>query len=127
MHQPYSEIFNHKPDFRVKYKFYQNKSRLRETPPFQGIRSDFQYADDENKTTYMIWPEFEDTNEKVITYNDNPVPITGTARMWIINPERRPIHIDKIKIGTKCHFIEGGITADCEVIEIVGLPSNPTK
>jgi hypothetical protein len=51
-----------------------------------------------------------------------PVPIEGTARMWIVIPERRPFHQQILSVGTKCFFREGiGFTADCEVIEIIDL------
>lgn len=74
----------------------------------------------------MIWPEFEDELGELITNNDSQVPNEGTARMWIINPERRQIHYEKIKVGIKCNFREGAMySADCEVIEILDLKINP--
>ena len=75
----------------------------------------------------MIWPEFEDESGNVIVSEDARVPMSGTARMWVINPERRPIHQERIRIGTKAYFMEGKPVAECEVIEIVSLPTNPIK
>ncbi len=60
--------------------------------------------------------------------NDKAVPREGTARMWVIIPERRNLHREKIKVGAKCFFREGSKkTADCEVIEVLDLFVNPTK
>jgi len=60
--------------------------------------------------------------------NNKFVPVEGTALMWIVIPERRSIHRDKIQIGTKCFFREGGKkVVDCEVIEVLDLFKNPVK
>jgi hypothetical protein len=75
----------------------------------------------------MIWPEFENADGEIILENNKPVPVQGTARMWIINAKGRPIHQKKIQIGTQCHFWEGRWTADCEVIDILALHTNPFK
>jgi hypothetical protein len=46
--------------------------------------------------------------------------------MWIINDEKRIYHRDKIQVGMKGYFREGSrTTAVCEVIEIIGLLTNP--
>lgn len=95
--------------------------------PYQGIRSDLSFEGDGNQM-YMIWPEFEDAEGKVLLYNDRAVPNSGTARMWILINEMRPHHYDRIKIGLKGYFREGpNYTGDCEVIEILDLKINPTK
>jgi hypothetical protein len=125
MHRPYQIIKKHEADFRVRYKFRSKEEGGRQSMPFQGIRSDFSYADTPHDQAYMIWPEFEDEQGQVILENDRPVPESGTARMWIINPDRRKIHQEKIRIGTKGFFREGVITADCEVIELLDLLINP--
>jgi hypothetical protein len=127
MHKPYEEIQNHKADFRVKYKFRSHEEGGRKNLPFQGIRCDFSFVGEADNQLYMIWPEFEDSEGNVLLCNDKPVPNSGTARMWIINNERRPIHYDKIKIGVKGNFREGTLySADCEIIEILDLKINPT-
>jgi hypothetical protein len=125
MHQPYREKLKHDADFRVKYKFRSKENGGRNSLPFQGLRCDFSYADEDK--IYIIWPEFEDGKGNVILENDRPIPEEGTALMWVINPERREIHKNKIRVGTKCFFWESKITADCEVIEILNLLKNPTK
>jgi len=125
MHQPYAKMLNHNADFRVKYKFRSKEAGGRTNLPFQGLRCDFSYADEDK--IYMICPEFEDENGNIIIENDRPVPEEGTALMWVVFPERRAIHKNKIKIGTTCFFWECKIIADCEVIEVLDLFKNPTE
>ena len=130
MHKPYEEKLVHKADFRVKYKFYSPEEGGRLTMPHQGYRSDFWYSNENHKPNeiFMIWPEFEDENGDPILENDISVKGEGTARMWILIPERRNYHKGKIKVGIKGYFKEGNIsTAECEVIEVVGLNENPTQ
>src|SRR6188474_3455089 len=127
MHEPYEQKLKHSADFRVKYHFYTEAEGGRKMLPFQGIRSDFSYEHEgEFKgQSFMIWPEFEDENGNVLLENDRSVNIEGTARMWIINKERRKYHRDKLQLGTIGYFKEGsGNTAKCEVIEILGLLEN---
>jgi hypothetical protein len=129
MHQSYEKRLGHPADFRVKYTFYNKEEGGRETLPFQGIRFDFWYDHDDHvvNSLFMIRPEFEDQSGNIILDNTVPVPITGTALMWIIIDERRTYHRGKIKLGTKGYFREGArTTAVCEVIEILGLSTNPT-
>jgi hypothetical protein len=77
---------------------------------------------------FMIWPEFQDENGNVITRTDSVVAREGIARMWIINPQTRPLHRDKIKLGLKGYFMEGSRrVAGCEVVEIVSLENNPIE
>ncbi|WP_136666991.1 hypothetical protein [Flavobacterium sp. H122] len=129
MHEPYEKRLNHKADFRVKYKFRNPEEGERKTgEPYQGIRCDFSFIDESENKMYMIWPEFEDEEGNVILQNNMPVPNSGTARMWIINNQMRPYHYEKIKVGVKGNFREGPMfSADCEIIEVLDLKSNPTK
>ena len=42
--------------------------------------------------------------------------------MWILNPNYYDYHKQRIKLGTKGYFMEGGHkTAECIVIAIIGL------
>lgn len=129
MHEPYEKRLGHKADFRVKYKFRSPENGGRKTgEPYQGIRCDFSFVGEAENNIYMIWPEFEDSEGNVLLYNDKSVPNQGTARMWIINNEMRPLHYDKIKIGVKGNFREGAMfSADCEVSEVLDIKINPTK
>lgn len=129
MHQPYERKLGFPADFRVRYTFFDKEEGGRSKFPFQGIRSDFWYDFEGHSQNqlYMIWPEFEDSLGNIILDNSNPLPKTGTARMWIIVPERRPYHQGKIKVGMKGYFRDGEmVTGACEVIEILGLFTNPT-
>lgn len=131
MHQSYEVRLGHPPDFRVSYRFYDESEGGRKTIPVQGYRSDFWYYNDSQpnpNSIYMIWPEFEDEQGNLITDTTTPVSPFGTARMWIIMPKMRPFHKDKIKVGLKGFFREGSRSvAECEVIEIVGLTTNPSE
>ncbi len=128
-HTPYDQNFNHQADFRVKYRFFTNEEGGRRVLPFQGYRSDLWYhASEESNPNqlFMILPEFENEKGELILRLDIPVPLQGTARMWVIIPERRDFHSTRIQIGTKGYFKEGSVnTAEFEVIEILGLHNNP--
>ncbi|AKP28247.1 hypothetical protein MKU65_02915 [Leptospira interrogans] len=127
-HTPYSETRGFKPDFRVKYRFLTEKEGGRKTIPYQAYRSDFAYENfkPNNGDIYMIWPEFLDSSGKVIRDRNNSVEISGQAYMWILVPEMRKFHRERIQIGTKGFAMEGNRkTAEYEVIEIIGLLENP--
>jgi hypothetical protein len=102
----------------------ENRSRIR------GIVLTFWY-DYENHvpiSIFMIWPEFEDEQGNLIMEDDKPVPSSGTARMWIIIPKMREYHRNKIQVGLKGYFMEGPRkVAGCEVIELLGLNTNPVE
>ena len=127
MHTPYETIVKHKADFRVKYRFRSEAEGGRKTLPFQGIRFDFSYQAEDGSELYIVWPEFEDANGNVILENDLPVPHEGTALMWVVIPERRIVHKEKIKIGVKGFFHEGIRVAECEIIEVMDLFVNPIQ
>lgn len=130
MHNSYEEKLKHKADFRVKYRFYTVAEGGRKALPFQGIRSDFWYPNESNEPgkIFMIWPEFEDENGNLILDNNRSINSIGTARMWVIVPEQRNFHKRKLEVGTRGYFKEGNkSTAECEVVEILGLNENPTQ
>jgi len=127
MHDPYERRLRHRADFRVKYKFRNEENGGRKQLPYQGIRCDFSYFDGQNDKIYMIWPEFEGDDGRIILEDNIPIPKEGTALMWILIPERRIIHRNNIKVGMECFFWEGKVTADCEVIEIIDLLRNPVE
>lgn len=105
-----------KPDFVVKYKII-NQKRLTRLPG-QGIRTDFMYADEPNQA-YIIFPEFRDERENIITDTSRDIPVEGIADMWIIMPEMIDFHKSKLEIGRKGYLVEGTIKmAECEIIHI---------
>ena len=128
-HTPYDLEFNHQADFRVRYRFFTAEEGGRRVQPSQGYRSDFWYHASEElnpNQLFMIFPEFENERGELILRSDVPVPLQGTARMWVVVPERREFHSTRIQIGTKGYFREGSVnTAEFEVIEILGLRTNP--
>jgi hypothetical protein len=131
MHQLYEVRLKHPPDFRVSYRFYDESEGGTKFTPGQGYRSDFWYYHEEQpnpNSIYMIWPEFEDEQGNVITDTEKRVNSVGTARMWVIVPKMRQMHRDRIRVGVKGYFMEGSRrVAECEVIEIIGLKSNPSE
>ncbi len=131
MHKPYEQIKGHVADFRVSYRFLTPEEGGRKTIPYQGIRCDFRYESEYHERPeliFMIWPEFEDNTGNIILESDIAVPVSGNARMWIIAAERRAYHRRRIHVGTKGNFMEGARkTAECTVIEILGLMTNPTS
>lgn len=125
---PYEEIRKHSADFRVKYRLFSQDEGGRKKPVFQGYRSDFFYNSDniEEGIYSAIHPEFEDEHGNIILNDSIPVPIEGTARMWILFPEmRRKVHAVRIHSGIIGYFMEGpNKAAIAEVVEVVGLYSN---
>ena len=128
MYKPYEEVLGHGCDFRVKYRIYNSEEGGRKETPFQGIRWDFWYESENHtmKGIFIIWPEFEDENGETLFEVDKNVPFTGTARMWIIMPQLRKYHQERIKVGAKGFFFEGNKIGECEIIEINNLMTNPT-
>jgi hypothetical protein len=132
MHTSYQDLFRHPADFRVKYRFYSVEEGGRYLMPIQGWQSNFAYATkypEDKGAVFMIWPEFEDAAGNVfLDKEDLYVDPSGTARMWIAMLEMRKLHRQRIRIGTKGYFMEGNHkVAECEVIDIVGLMSNPIE
>lgn len=50
------------------------KWRLKTGAPHQGIRCYFSFFGEPENKMYMIWPEFENNQGKVVMYNNRPVP-----------------------------------------------------
>jgi hypothetical protein len=127
MHKPYETIFNKPCDFRIRYRFFTKEEGGYTNIPMQGIRLDFSYehSNHEIKGGFMIWPEFE--NESGSVESDDRMLQQGFAKMWIFKDEFRSYHQKRITKGTKGSLLEGKKVAECEVVEIVGLMTNPTK
>ena len=127
-HIPYTEVRGFKPDFKVEYRFLSEAEGGRKMVPYQAYRSDFAYEDFTPGISeiYMIWPEFLDSDGQVIRDRNSSVASEGQAYMWILIPEMRKFHRERIKIGTKGFAMEGQKrTAEYKVIEIIGLFENP--
>jgi len=73
----------------------------------------------------MIWPEFEDGAGGIFPENQ-VVPKSGTARMWVVADEARRVVRRKVRHGVRGFFMEQGQqTAEVVVTAVVGLHTNP--
>ncbi len=98
-------------DFRAEIRILRSDEGGRSTPASNGIRWDFQYAEDERRETlYMIWPLFLDpAGEPVPSDSELPVDRWLPARMTVINPDEalREIHRQRIHNGVSFYCCEG--------------------
>ena len=123
-HIPYCERFGYLPDFEVTYRIYSAEECGRKTPAFQGIRWDFMYEEYPGEA-FMI-PEILDVKTKQPLISEIPIPEYGVATMWIVAPQLRPMHRQRLNVGTRGYFIEGNRKVGvCEVTQIIGLLANP--
>ena len=123
-HKPYEQIRKRPCDFIVRYTFYTEEQGGRKTgTPRQGIRSDFMYDGDTlDDGLYGIWPEFLDENNNIILDRNIHVPVSGKAKMWMLDDNFFNYHKSRMKIGTRGYFMEGSHkTAECEVVEFIHL------
>ena len=123
-----AETFKREPDFEVSYRVLSEAEGGRKSgPPFQGYRPDWAYDGDDIPKTglFMIWPEFLDSEGKVLP-NESQAPVAGKANMWIIVPKMiEQVHGARIKVGTKGFFMEGNRrVAEATVTRIIGLHTN---
>lgn len=126
--QSYIEFFGRLPDFRVRYNWLGQVGQRKPQKLFQHIRSDFCYAEfDEGQQVdnyFMIHPEFESVGGKPLS-EDEDVPSTGTAGMWILIEKMRDFHRQRIKVGAKGFMMAGSDRlAEVEVIEVVSLSND---
>ncbi len=97
--------------FEAKIKIFSLGPQTRKTPPFNGIRWAFAYAEDFGSdglpsTVSDVWPCFMDENNNSIA---DGIPLSGehNAKMHIIAPKMIPIHMTRIKVGTVFYCMEG--------------------
>lgn len=95
-------------DFEATIRILTESEGGRRTPPFNGIRWDFCYAeDDPSDNLYMIWPDFHDPDGNSLP-TDAPLPlgVELRARMTVVIDEmREQTHRARIKpgVGFYCH------------------------
>ncbi len=109
-------------DFRVEYRFYSREEGGRVSPPQQHTRWDFAYLEDDpvRDGMYMIWPEFIDSSDSVLP--EGPVPMSGVADMFVLSPEFREYHANRLSIGARGFFMEGPRrVAECRVVQLGSL------
>ena len=82
--QPYEISFNHKPNFRVRYRLFPVTKVEGIIPHPKHYRCDFHYKNDGNfkHSLYMIWPELEDENE--VLDGAEYARMSGTARCGLL-------------------------------------------
>lgn len=113
-------------DFVAEIRIFRSDEGGRKTPPFNGIRWDFAYSEDDISETglFCIWPDFFDQNGvSLSTESPLNVDVVIPARMTIANLKlREQIHHNRIKEGVKFFCHEGGNrVAEGVVIKITGL------
>ena len=112
-------------DFEATIRIYAHAEGGRMTPPLNGIRWDFGYADDPpGSSIYMIWPDFfDDHGDSLPTDTSLPVGADLQARMTVLADEMRAeVHRSRIREGLKFFCQEGGKrVAEGRVTRITGL------
>jgi len=114
-------VDNREPDFLVRYRFLRLEEGGRSAPPRQGYRPGWLYDGDDpvRDGAWMIWPRFVAASGAEV--GDGPVPSEGMAQMFVLDPKFRPMHLSRLRVGTKGFLIEGkAIAAECEVVEVKG-------
>ena len=112
-------------DFEVIIQIYSPDQGGRSFPPFNGIRWDFAYAqDDPAKGIFMIYPDFYDENgDSLPTDKPLPVGIELPARMVVLSDEMREnVHRSRIHEGVRFYCHEGQKrVAEGKVVRVTGL------
>ena len=116
-------LFDH-DDFEGVVRIFTHEQGGRVNAPFNGIRWDFCYAeDDPSDGIYMIHPDFLDANGCSLP-TDAPLPFDTSlvARFRICVDAMRPTHQARIAVGTRFYCHEGGHrVASGTVTRLMGL------
>ncbi|KQV59491.1 hypothetical protein [Duganella sp. Root336D2] len=118
----YSERSGRAPSFEVEYRFLSADEGGRKLPPHQHTRWDFLYEGDdaERDGIWMIWPEFISDDREVLP--EGVAPMSGHALMFIVNLDNEQMHQERISLGTRGAFMEGGRkVAECTVVAVHAL------
>ncbi len=112
-------------DFEAVIRIFSPAEGGRTTPLFNGIRCDFEYAEDPpHDTLYMICPDFMDENGDSRSNNFAlPIGENLPARMMILSDElREQVHRERIAPGVRFYCREGPKRiAEGVVTRITGL------
>jgi len=112
-------------DFEATIRIYSRAEGGRVSPPFNGIRWDFGYADDPpGSSIYMIYPDFFDENGNSLPTDVRlRVGVELRARMTVLSDNMRAeVHRSRIKEGLKFFCHEGNHrVAEGHVTRITGL------
>jgi translation elongation factor EF-Tu-like GTPase len=111
-------------DFEATIRILRTDEGGRLHPPFNGIRWDFQYAEDPADQLFMIHPDFFDTDRNSLP-TDQPLAIGVelSARMVVLADEMRTkVHQKRLQVGTEFFCKEGQKSvAHGRVTRITGL------
>lgn len=102
-----NSLYKKEYDFEAEITILTESEGGRKIPPRNGIRWDFRYAEDDENTLFMIWPEFISEDGMLIPED---VALCGTyrARMYVVVDEmKEKIHNQRIKEGVKFYMVEG--------------------
>ena len=102
---------NKEHHFEARIEIYRLGPDTRKSPPFNGIRWAFAYAEDFGSdglpsTVSDVWPNFMDENNMSIA---DGIPLFGelSAKMYIIAESMIEVHMKRIKVGTVFYCMEG--------------------
>ena len=105
-----NRLYNAPDDFEALIRILPFEEGGRRSAPFNGIRWDFPYAEDDPKDgLWVIWPDFTDTESNSLPRDRAlPIGVEIPARMTILNDELRiKVHQARVKVGTTFFCQEG--------------------
>lgn len=124
MAAPYRLYPDFADDFEARVRVLRPEESGRNSPPYNGIRWDFQYAQDKTRLVYMwLYPDFFDpiTGD---SWRELPLPVDEWlhVRVSVFSEHMRPFHQARIRAGTSFYYCEGSrIVAEGTVTRIIGL------
>ena len=119
------QLYKIPADFEAVIRIYSTAEGGRVSPPFNGIRWDFAYAEDgATKSIFMIWPDFfDEKGDSLPTDAPLPIGVELRARMTILVDEARSqVHRGRIREGVQFYCHEGAkrVAVGC-VTKVTGL------
>jgi translation elongation factor EF-Tu-like GTPase len=124
-----TRLYKQPDDFETTIRIFSTDEGGRISPPFNGIRWDFAYAEDDVPTAgmFMIWPDFVDDAKNSRPTNEAlPIGVELHARMTVVVDEMRStLHRERISVGTEFYCHEGSKrVAAGTVTKLTGLFSD---
>ena len=104
-------LYKQPDDFEAIIWIFSTEEGGRITPPYNGVRWDLAYAEDEVSAAglFMIWPDFVDeSGDSLPTDQALPIGVALQARMTVVVDEMRSkLHRERISVGTEFYCHEG--------------------
>ena len=97
-------------DFEATIRIFSESEGGRHTPPRNGIRWDFCYAEDDPKDgIWMIWPNFLSADGNSLPEDEElPISVLLPAKMFIlVDAMRMKVHRKRVKVGGVFYCHEG--------------------